>query len=118
MADKFFDPKTTVITEITGEQWLYLLDILKEQVAEHGHGTAQELITQLTENSNARDMNSQRRQRANDLLTWAEDVYENGDERSNLIDILTDLRHLCAADKTLDFANCVEMSEINFEEEK
>jgi hypothetical protein len=41
---------------------------------------------------------------------------ENGDQRDDLIDLLTDLRHL-AAKKKIDFDGVLRMSEFNFEAE-
>ena len=47
--------KHNFIVTLSGDEWLYLVELLKEQVAEHGDGTAQTILAQLLNDKKAKD---------------------------------------------------------------
>lgn len=57
--------------------------------------------------------NKQRCGTVNTILACS---YDSGDQRSSIIDLLTDLRHLCKRDD-IDFEKVLLMSEIHFHDE-
>jgi hypothetical protein len=64
--------------------------------------------------------NLERRNRAQRVLQKLEDdIYRNGDDRDNLTDLLTDLRHYCAHDDcAFSFEYCVARSWDHFDAER
>lgn len=63
-----------------------------------------------------KDMNRERAMSAARALGQLPDWWEN-DNRSNVVDLLTNLRHLCNSEG-IDFEAALAMSAIHFEEEK